>query len=88
MKTVTILYLCLLISLLTGISITATSGMRAYATHIATMRLAPTPEQKERLDQIFDTQVSTASGGGIIVFVQIVAFCYVRKLRRENTLEA
>jgi hypothetical protein len=83
-KTVTILYLCLLVSLLGGISVATTWGMRAYVTHLAITGLAPTPQEKERLDQLFDAQISTASGGATIVLFQVIAFCYVRKLIKEK----
>jgi hypothetical protein len=83
-KTATTLYLCLLITLLGGISIGVTWGTRAYVTHLAISRLAPTPEEKERLDRVFDQQISTASGGAAIALFQVIAFFYVRKLTKES----
>jgi hypothetical protein len=78
-------YLCLAISLFGGLSIAATWGIRAYVTHVATARLEPTAPEKERLNQLFDHQMSTASGGAAIALFQIIAIFYVRKLRGESS---
>jgi hypothetical protein len=87
-KTTTILYLCLLVSFLGGISAAVSWGSRAYVTHIAVSRLDPTPQEKERLDQLFDSQISTASGGATIALFQAIAFYYLRKLVKETKLNA
>jgi hypothetical protein len=65
-----------------------TWGSRAYITHIAISRLDPTLQEKERLDQLFDSQISTASGGAAIALFQVVSFCYLRKLVKESKLNA
>jgi hypothetical protein len=62
--------------------------MRAYVTHIAIAKLDPTPQEKDRLDQVFDQQISNATGGLMIVLLQSIAIYYVRKLRRESSQEA